>query len=86
MSRDTAYHQGTVWPWLIGPFFTAWRKVHGPDSKAKAWLADFQTHLTQAGLGQVSEIFDGDPSFAPRGCIAQAWSVAELLRIGETFE
>jgi len=86
LSRDTAYHQGTVWPWLIGPFFTAWRKIHGPDSKAKDWLADFQTHLTEAGLGQVSEIFDGDPPFAPRGCIAQAWSVAELLRIGETFE
>ena len=81
MSRDTAYHQGTVWPWLIGPFFTAWLKVYGSDTKVKAWLADFEQHLTEAGLGQVSEIFDGDPPFAPRGCIAQAWSVAELLRI-----
>ena len=80
-SRDTAYHQGTVWPWLIGPFFTAWRKVYGSDAKLKAWLAEFEPHLTEAGLGQVSEIFDGDPPFAPRGCIAQAWSVAELLRI-----
>jgi len=86
LSRDTAYHQGTVWPWLIGPFFTAWLKIHGPDSRVKTWLAEFQTHLTEAGLGQVSEIFDGDPPFAPRGCIAEAWSVAELLRIGETFE
>jgi glycogen debranching enzyme len=81
MSRDTAYHQGTVWPWLMGPFFTAWRKVHGSDTKVKAWLAEFEPHLTEAGVGQVSEIFDGDPPFAPRGCIAQAWSVAELLRV-----
>jgi predicted glycogen debranching enzyme len=81
MSRDTAYHQGTVWPWLIGPFFTAWRKVYGSDTRVKAWLADFEQHLTEAGLGQVSEIFDGDPPFAPRGCIAQAWSVAELLQV-----
>jgi predicted glycogen debranching enzyme len=86
MSRDTAYHQGTVWSWLIGPFFTAWRKVHGPDTKAKAWLAEFETHLTEAGLGQVSEIFDGDPPFAPRGCIAQAWSVAELLRVAISIQ
>jgi predicted glycogen debranching enzyme len=81
MSRDTAYHQGTVWPWLIGPFFTAWLKVGGSDAKVKAWLAEFEPHLSEAGLGQVSEIFDGDPPFAPRGCIAQAWSVAELLRV-----
>jgi predicted glycogen debranching enzyme len=84
-TRDTTYHQGTVWPRLAGPFFTAWLKVHGTDEcsrKAlKAWLAQFEKHFDQAGLGQVSEIFDGDAPFEPRGCIAQAWSVAELLRV-----
>ena len=84
-TRDMAYHQGTVWPWLAGPFFTAWLKVHatneGSCKTVKAWLAQFEEHLTEAGLGQVSEIFDGDPPFEPRGCIAQAWSVAELLRV-----
>jgi glycogen debranching enzyme len=67
----------------MGPYFTAWRKVQGSEMKVKAWLAEFEPHLTEAGLGQVSEIFDGDPPYAPRGCIAQAWSVAELLRIAQ---
>ena len=84
-TRDKAYHQGTIWPWLLGPFFTAWLKVRGQDSASRAtvklWLSQFEQHLHDAGLGQVSEIFDGDPPFRPRGCIAQAWSVAELLRI-----
>jgi len=84
-TRDMTYHQGTVWPWLAGPFFIAWLKVHGTDEASrktvKAWLAQFEEHLTEAGLGQVSEIFDGDAPFEPRGCIAQAWSVAELLRV-----
>lgn len=83
-SRDTAYHQGTVWPWLMGPFITAYIKVNGRTSQAReqaaAWLLPFRAHLHEAGLGQVSEIFDGDPPHRPRGCIAQAWSVAELLR------
>jgi len=83
VSRDTAYHQGTVWPWLIGPFFTAKMKIQSCQAEAAAWLAQFEPHLSEAGVGQVSEIFDGDPPFAPRGCIAQAWSVAELLRLGE---
>jgi glycogen debranching enzyme len=89
-SRDTAYHQGTVWPWLAGPFFTAYLKVHDWDqdsrTRVKAWLAQFESHLTEAGLGQVSEIFDGDPPFTPRGCIAQAWSVAELLRLANLIQ
>jgi predicted glycogen debranching enzyme len=89
-SRDTAYHQGTVWPWLAGPFFTAYLKIHDWDqdsrARVKAWLAQFEAHLTEAGLGQVSEIFDGDPPFTPRGCIAQAWSVAELLRLANLIE
>ncbi len=84
-SRDTAYHQGTVWPWLIGPFFRARRRVFGDHGETRRfeseWLANFRGHLSEAGLGQVSEIFDGDPPHAARGCIAQAWSVAELLRV-----
>jgi Glycogen debranching enzyme len=83
VARDTAYHQGTVWPWLIGPFFTAKMKIQPCQAEAAAWLAQFAPHLSEAGVGQVSEIFDGDPPHAPRGCIAQAWSVAELLRLGE---
>ena len=81
-SRDAAYHQGTVWPWLLGPFFTAYMKVNGPQSRARIaqWLTPFREHLRTAGLGQISEIFDGDPPHHPRGCIAQAWSVAEILR------
>ena len=81
-SRDGAYHQGTVWPWLLGPFCTAYIKVNGPESRARMaqWLAPFREHLRSAGLGQISEIFDGDPPHHPRGCIAQAWSVAEILR------
>ncbi len=84
LSRDGAYHQGTVWPWLLGPFITAYLKVHGRTKKgrqqAAAWLEAFRAHLEEGGLGQVSEIFDGDAPHYPRGCIAQAWSVAELLR------
>ncbi|MBV8550483.1 MAG: glycogen debranching enzyme N-terminal domain-containing protein [Acidobacteriaceae bacterium] len=84
-SRDSAYHQGTVWPWLAGPFFKAWLRVHGatPEtvSRIETWLRDFEPHLGEAGLGQVSEVFDGDPPQRPGGCIAQAWSVAELLRL-----
>ncbi len=83
-SRDGAYHQGTVWPWLLGPFLTAYLKVNRGTRAARAqaakWLEPLEEHLHQAGLGQISEIFDGDPPHYPRGCIAQAWSVAEVLR------
>jgi predicted glycogen debranching enzyme len=85
--RDAAYHQGTVWPWLIGPFVTAYCRTHrGPSARAKVegWLKPLVNHLSEAGLGQVSEVFDGDPPHRPGGCIAQAWSVAELLRAGRT--
>jgi predicted glycogen debranching enzyme len=80
--RDASYHQGTVWAWLMGPFLTAYVRVHGEQGRqqARQWLHGFRAHLSDAGLGQVSEIFDGDAPFRPRGCIAQAWSVAELLR------
>jgi predicted glycogen debranching enzyme len=80
-ARDAAYHQGTVWAWLIGPFIDAWLKVH-PDAREEArhFLDGFEPHLAEAGIGSVSEVFDADPPFTPRGCIAQAWSVAEVLR------
>jgi len=82
--RDAAYHQGTVWAWLIGPFVDAYRRVHRDSSdtnKRMEQLIDgFSAALVQAGVGQVSEIFDGDAPHHPRGCPAQAWSVAELLR------
>lgn len=84
LSRDGAYHQGTVWAWLMGPFITAYLKVNdrssGSRARAEVWLMRFREHLSEAGLGQVSEIFDGDAPHTPRGCVAQAWSVAELLR------
>jgi len=80
-ARDAAYHQGTVWPWLIGPYVDAYLKVHPRDVQgARALLAGFESHLAEAGLGGVSEIFDAEPPFTARGCIAQAWSVAEVLR------
>ena len=82
-SRDGAYHQGTVWPWLMGPYITAYVRTFGEkigQEFATEWLSNFEIHLTEACLRQVSEIFDGDAPHTARGCIAQAWSVAELLR------
>jgi predicted glycogen debranching enzyme len=78
--RDSAYHQGTVWAWLIGPFVSAHLRVYGDRDQARSFLQPLFRHLADHGVGSVSEIFDGDPPFTPRGCIAQAWSVAELLR------
>jgi len=82
-SRDGAYHQGTVWPWLMGSYITAYVKTFGQKAGRKfatEWLNNFADHLTEACLRQVSEIFDGDSPHTPRGCVAQAWSIAELLR------
>jgi predicted glycogen debranching enzyme len=79
-SRDAAYHQGTVWAWLIGPFVLAHLRVHRDPAAARSFLAPLLRHLRDHGLGTISEIFDGDPPFSPRGCIAQAWSVGEVLR------
>jgi predicted glycogen debranching enzyme len=86
LARDGAYHQGTVWPWLMGAFVEAWLRVHGETETARAeararFLAPLEAHLTTAGLGHVSEIADAEPPFTPRGCPFQAWSVGELLRI-----
>ncbi len=84
--RDGAYHQGTVWPWLLGPFVEAWVRVRGgtPEAKREArarFLAPLFRHLDEAGLGHISEIADAEPPFTPRGCPFQAWSVGEALRL-----
>ena len=79
--RDGAYHQGPVWSWLIGAYVEAHLRVHGDREAARALLEPFADHLRDAGLGSISEIFEGDAPHAPRGCIAQAWSVAEVLRL-----
>ena len=80
-SRDAAYHQGTVWAWLIGPFLDAWLKLYPEDKAGARRLLDgFERHLGEACLGSVSEIFDAEEPYTPRGCVAQAWSVAEVLR------
>jgi predicted glycogen debranching enzyme len=79
--RDGAYHQGTAWAWLIGAYAEAHYRLHGDAAAALEFLRPFARHLSDAGLGSISEIFDGDPPHLPRGCIAQAWSVAEVLRV-----
>lgn len=78
--RDAAYHQGVVWAWLIGPFVQAHLRVYDDPALARSYLEPLLRHLPDHGVGSVSEIFDGDAPFTPRGCFAQAWSVAELLR------
>jgi glycogen debranching enzyme len=89
-ARDSAYHQGTVWAWLIGPFISAYLHIHGntPEAKARAkeLLEPLLQHLRDAGLGTISEIFDGDPPHTPRGCISQAWSVGEVLRVYQALK
>jgi glycogen debranching enzyme len=83
-SRDSAYHQGTVWPWLMGPFLTAYLKVNGRTlqarNQASQWISGFRSYIEDQGVGQIPEVFDGDAPQRAGGCIAQAWSVAELLR------
>jgi predicted glycogen debranching enzyme len=78
--RDAAYHQGTVWAWLLGAFVDAHLKVYREPQRARVLLSCLPAHLQEAGVGYCSEIFDADPPHTPDGCIAQAWSVAELLR------
>jgi predicted glycogen debranching enzyme len=85
--RDGVYHQGTVWSWLLGPFVCAHYRVHGDLAQARTYLDGIRSHLRDACVGQVSEIFDGDPPFTAAGCFAQAWGVAEILRAwGELHE
>ncbi len=79
-SRDGAYHQGTVWGWLLGPFARAYAKVYRDRATAKQFLEPMFAHLNSGAIGSLNEIFDGDPPHTPRGCIAQAWTVAEVLR------
>ncbi|MBX9625523.1 MAG: amylo-alpha-1,6-glucosidase [Gemmataceae bacterium] len=80
-ARDAAYHQGTVWPWLVGSFVDAWLKVRPDDlAGARRFLDGLVPHLREACIGSVSEVFDAEKPFTPRGCVAQAWSVAEVLR------
>jgi glycogen debranching enzyme len=84
--RDGSYHQGTVWPWLLGPFAEAWVRVRGGGSEVRAeareqFLEPLLRHLDEAGLGHISEIADADAPHAPRGCPFQAWSVGEALRL-----
>jgi len=83
--RDSAYHQGTVWPWLMGPFLTAYVKVNGRSVKARRqaeqWLSELRRFMLDEGAGQIPEVFDGDAPHRAGGCLAQAWSVAELLRV-----
>ena len=78
--RDSAYHQGTVWPWLMGPFITAYIKVNGARQQAAEWLEVFRQSMATSSVGQISEVADGDFPHKPGGCIAQAWSIGELLR------
>jgi predicted glycogen debranching enzyme len=79
--RDAAYHQGTAWSWLIGPFISAHLRVHNDQGAARSFLEPLFLHLTDHGIGSISEVFDADPPFLGRGCIAQAWGVSELLRV-----
>ena len=87
-SRDSAYHQGTVWPWLMGPFCDGWLRVYGEGgvSRVRKLITGFEETLTEAGISTISEIYDGDPPHAPRGAISQAASVAEVLRINTLLE
>jgi predicted glycogen debranching enzyme len=84
--RDGAYHQGTVWGWLLGPFVQAHLRVYSNPVQARQLLEPMANHLIAHGLGSLSEIFDGDAPFTPRGCIAQAWTVAEVLRVWQATE
>jgi predicted glycogen debranching enzyme len=87
-ARDSVYHQGTVWPWLIGPFIEAWIRVRGSTARSKKqaraqFLPPLREHLSCAGLGHISEICDAEPPYTPRGCPFQAWSLGELLRLDQ---
>jgi predicted glycogen debranching enzyme len=86
--RDSAYHQGTVWPWLLGPFCEGWLKVYGQQgvAKVKKLIYELEEVMGEAGISTISEIHDGDPPHAPKGAISQAWSIGEVLRIIDMLE
>ncbi len=88
-ARDSAYHQGPAWGWLIGPFITAYLKVNGNKAASRrvvrGWLSTISAHLNDVCVGHISELFDGEPPHHPRGCVAQAWSAAEILRAATEF-
>ncbi|NMB51101.1 MAG: amylo-alpha-1,6-glucosidase, partial [Bacteroidales bacterium] len=86
--RDSAYHQGTVWPWLLGPFCEGWLRVYGKQGvqKVKKLIYGLEEVMDEHGITTLSEIHDGDPPHAPRGTISQAWSVGEVLRIIDLLE
>ncbi len=79
--RDGAYHQGPVWPWLIGAYAEAYARVHDDPATALTILRPFEQHLADACIGSISEILEGEPPHQPRGAVAQAWSVSEVLRV-----
>jgi len=84
--RDSSYHQGTVWSWLLGPYVDALMKIKSQKSKVKKIVGDFSYHLTEGCIGTVSEIFDAEAPHYPRGCAAQAWGVAEVLRVIKDYD
>jgi len=86
--RDSSYHEGTVWSWLLGAYVDAVMKVHGAKGKVQAQkiINDFKYHLNEGCIGSVSEIFDADKPHHPRGCVAQAWGVAEILRVIKDYK
>jgi glycogen debranching enzyme len=86
--RDSAYHQGTVWPWLLGPFCEGWLKVYGRQGvqRVKTLIYGLEEVMSEHGITTISEIYDGDPPHSPEGAISQAWSVSEVLRIIDILE
>jgi glycogen debranching enzyme len=86
--RDSAYHQGTVWPWLVGPYCEGWLRIYGKQgvNKVRKLIYGFEEVMNEHGVSTISEIYDGDPPHAPRGAISQAWSVGEVLRMIELLD
>jgi glycogen debranching enzyme len=85
LKRDSAYHQGTVWGWLLGAFIEAYLKVYRDPILAESFLTPMIDHLRDSCIGNLSEIFDGNAPFTPRGAFAQAWTVAEVLRVWQAI-
>lgn len=84
--RDSSYHEGTVWSWLLGPYVDGIMKLYDSKEKGREVINDFAYHLNEGCIGSVSEIFDADEPHLPRGCVAQAWGVAEVLRVIKDYQ